>query len=131
MRKLILKIYYIRPSGDNLYERALKEVYATNNRKAIRIITTACTMLLCCSSIYAKANNPVEELGYSAIDMIQVILTIIAILMAFFEIGKAFIEGDPKRIPSIVAKYGIGVICVFAIPGVFLKIKEAFDGWWY
>lgn len=138
-----MKICYIRPNKPSLYERALEEVCATNNKKAIKLFCTACCLLINYSYAFAqevvsptpssepKELNPIEVLGYDAIDITQFGLTIIAIVMALFESGKAMLEGDPKRIPSIFAKYGIGVICVYAIPYVYFKIKGAFTGWRY
>lgn len=139
-----MKIYYIRPNKQSLYERALQEVYTTGNKKAIKMFCTAFCFLINYSYAFAKdiasssptdtqevPKNPLEVLGYDAIDMTQFGLTIIAIVMALFESGKAMLEGDPKRIPSIFAKYGIGVICVYAIPYVYFKIKGAFTGWRY
>lgn len=142
-----MKIYYIRPIKPTLYEKALNEVYSTKNKTAIRMMCTACCLLINYSYAFAnevvapsasptptpeeKPVNPVKQLGYDAIDTVQFGLTIIAIVMALFESGKAMIEGDPKRIPSIFAKYGIGVICVYAIPYVYFRIKNAFSGWGY
>lgn len=142
-----MKICYIRPNKSSLYERALKEVCASNNKKAIKLFCTAFCLLV--NYTYALAQevvvpsespiaatevkklNPIEDLGYGAIDITQFGLTIIAIVMALFESGKAMLEGDPKRIPSIFAKYGIGVICIYSIPYVYFQIKNAFVGWRY
>ncbi|PHV72207.1 hypothetical protein CS063_01660 [Sporanaerobium hydrogeniformans] len=124
-----MKIYYIRPVGSTLYERALTEVMTKGNKKAIRLITIGFTLMMCCQSLLAADENPVKKLGYDGIGLVQLIITFIAIFMALFEIGKAMLEGDPKRIPSIVAKYGIGVICVYAVPTVYFYIKNAFAGW--
>lgn len=109
------------------------------------MMCTACCLLINYSYAFAqevvapsatpipevKQLNPIEELGYGAIDITQFGLTILAIVMALFESGKAMIEGDPKKIPSIFAKYGIGVICIYAIPYVYFQIKNAFTGWRY
>ena len=91
-------------------------------------------LLLNCGLIFAEEVkkeeiNPVAQLGNDAISIFQTALTLIAIIMALFEVGKAMLEGDPKRIPSIVAKYAIGVVCVYAIPYGYSKIKDAFVGW--
>lgn len=129
-----LKIYYIRPVGPTLYERALAELCSCKNRKAIKLIAAGMCLLLNCGLILAEetANeevNPVTKLGNDAISIFQTALTLIAIVMALFEVGKSMLEGDPKRIPSIVAKYAIGVVCVYAIPYGYSKIKDAFAGW--
>lgn len=133
-----MKIYYIRPVGPTLYEKALNEICTLKNKKVIKLITTGMCLLMNCGYVLAEEVskeadkqqvNPINTLGNSAIDIFQTTLTIIAIIMALFETGKAMLEGDPKRIPSIVAKYGVGVICIYAIPYGYFKIKEAFDGW--
>jgi len=120
-----LKICYIAPKKN--YEGALKEIMSLNY-KARKYFVLAITLLMCMDCM-AKDNNPVTELGFSAIDFFQLVLTIIAIIMALFEIGKAIIECDPKRIPSIITKYAIGVICVYLVPVGFLKIRDAFANW--
>lgn len=129
-----MKICYIRPNKPTLYERALTELSSCKNRKAIKLIVTGMCLLLNCGLIFAEEVkkeeiNPVAQLGNDAISIFQTALTLIAIIMALFEVGKAMLEGDPKRIPSIVAKYAIGVVCVYAIPYGYSKIKDAFVGW--
>lgn len=133
-----MKIYYIRPVGPTLYEKALAEVCNCKNKKAAKVLLTGMCMLMNCGYILAeevsKAESkaeidPVKKLGNDAISAFQTALTVIAIIMALFEVGKSMVEGDPKRIPSIVAKYAIGVVCVYAIPYGYFKIKDAFDGW--
>lgn len=121
-------------------ERAWVEVYKTRNTKAIKFFIVAATLLANVNSVFAGEvstpgasstddSNPIKKLGTDAISMIQLCLTIIAIIMALLETAKAMLEGDPKRIPSVVAKYGIGVIITYAIPWGFFKIRDAFDGW--
>lgn len=129
-----MKIYYIKPVGPTLYEKALNEVCKCKNKKAIKLFVTGMCMLMNCGYILAEEMSkpeidPVKQLGNDAISVFQTALTVIAIVMALFEVGKSMIEGDPKRIPSIVAKYAIGVVCVYAIPYGYFKIKDAFDGW--
>ena len=125
-----MKICYIRANRPTLYEKVLIEICNLSNKKAIRMLTVACAAMICCENIFAKGNNPVENLGYEGINVVQIVITFIAVFMAMLECAKSLLEGDPKRIPSIVAKYGIGVMCVYAIPWGYFKIKEAFDGWW-
>lgn len=135
-----MKICYIRPVGPTLMERAWAEVYKTRNTKAIKFFTVAATLLANINMVFAGEveapsapnpddSNPIKKLGTDAISMIQLCLTIIAIIMALLETAKAMLEGDPKRIPSIVAKYGIGVIITYAVPWGFFKIRDAFAGW--
>lgn len=118
-----MKICYIPPktndkANDNLYYRT---------KLAYKYFYTAAIMLVASNNILAKStNDPLKDLGGSAISYFQYGLTVLAIIMALLESGKAMIEGDPKRIPSIVAKYGIGVICIYAIPFGYFKITEAF-----
>lgn len=132
-----MKICYIRPVGPTLIESAWAEVYKTRNTKAIKFFTLAATLLGNMNMVFAGEveipnpddSNPIKKLGTDAISMIQLCLTIIAIIMALLETAKAMLEGDPKRIPSIVAKYGIGVIITYAVPWGFFKIRDAFSGW--
>ncbi|MBU3812285.1 MAG: hypothetical protein H9893_11595 [Candidatus Niameybacter stercoravium] len=135
-----MKICYIRPVGPTLIDKAFVEVYKSRNTKAIKFFVAAATLLSNVNMVFAgeveptppkgdEENNPIKKLGTDAISMIQLCLTIIAIIMALLETAKAMLEGDPKRIPSVVAKYGIGVIITYAVPWGFFKIREAFDGW--
>lgn len=125
-----LKLCYIPPSRP-LYERAIEETRCIKNKKATKLFTMAMTLLLCCNNLLAAESNPIKKLGYDGVSLVQLVLTFIAIFMALFEIGKAMLEGDPKRIPSIVAKYGIGVLCIYAIPTGYFYIRDAFAGWGY
>ena len=120
-----LKICYIAPKDK--YKNALSELMNISY-KARKYFILAITLLIYTDCI-AKETNPVTELGFDAIGFFQLVLTIIAIVMTLFEIGKAILECDPKRIPSIIAKYAIGVICVYAVPVGFLKIRDAFADW--
>lgn len=134
-----MKICYIRPVGPTLIDKALIEVYKTKNTKAIKFFVMATALLANVNMIFAaeteptqpklEDNNPIKKLGNDAIWMCQLALTLIAIVMSFFEIGKAMLEGDPKRIPSIVAKYAIGVVITYAVPWGFFKIRDAFSDW--
>lgn len=134
-----MKISYIRPKGSiSIHQRLLNEIYFTKNKQVIRCLTAGITLLLSCGYAFAEevsketkkpASDPLKELGFGAIDYVQFGLTIIAIVMALFETGKSLLEGDPKRIPSIFAKYGIGVICIYTIPWAYLKIRDSFKGW--
>lgn len=125
-----MKICYIRPVGPTLMERAFVEVYKSKNTKAIKLFVIVATILANVNTLLAEEpDNPIKQLGNEAISMIQLCVTIIAIIMALFETGKAMMEGDPKKIPSIAAKYGIGVILTYAIPWGFFKIKDAFAEW--
>lgn len=133
-----MKICYIRPVEPTLYEKAFNEICTLKDKKVVKLITIGMCLLMNYGYVLAEEVskeadkqqvNPINTLGNSAIDIFQTTLTIIAIIMALFETGKAMLEGDPKRIPSIVAKYGVGVICIYAIPYGYFKIKEAFDGW--
>lgn len=125
-----MKICYIRPVGPTLMERAFVEVYKSKNTKAIKLFVIVATLLANVNTLLAEEpDNPIKQLGNEAISMIQLCVTIIAIIMALFETGKAMMEGDPKKIPSIAAKYGIGVILTYAIPWGFFKIKDAFAEW--
>ncbi len=127
-----MKLYY-RPKKEDLslYERALNEASRLKDRRICKILIGALLFILCSANVMAAGNNPVEQLGNEGISLIQLALTFIAIFMALFETGKAMIEGDPKRIPSIVAKYGIGVVMIYAIPKGFFYIRDVFDRWGY
>lgn len=121
-----LKICYIAPKKD-VCSGALVEAFSIKNKVACKFFTTGIVMLLACGNIFASAtDDPIKKLGNDAIGYFQLSLTILAIIMALFECGKAMVEGDPKRIPSVVAKYGIAVICIYAIPFGYFKIKDAF-----
>lgn len=124
-----MKIYYIRPNKPSLYEKALIEISNVNNKMASKCLTVACAAMLCVENTFAKGNNPVESLGYEGINIVQIVITFIAAFMAMFECAKALLEGDPKRIPGVFAKYGIGVLCIYAIPWVFFKIQKSFYEW--
>lgn len=125
-----MKIYYIRPVGPTLLERAFMEVMKSKNTKAVKFFVIAATLLANVNSIFANnQDNPIQQLGVDAIGLIQLCLTFIAIVMALLETARAMLEGDPKRIPGVAAKYGIGVILTYAIPWGFFKIKDAFVGW--
>ena len=124
-----MKICYIRPNKPSLYEKALIEISKVNNKMASRCLTVACAAMLCCNDVLAKGNNPVENLGYEGINTVQIVITFIAIFMAMLECARALLEGDPKRIPGIFAKYGIGVLCVYAIPWAYFKVQKAFQDW--
>ena len=122
-----MKIFYIAPKKE--YQGALAELILIRDKRVVKCFTTAMTLLIACTNCMAKGSNPVEELGYTAIDWFQLGLTILAIIMALFEVGKALLEGDPKRIPGLVAKYVIAVVFVYGIPTVFFKIRDAFSDW--
>lgn len=120
-----MKICYIPPKDK--YKNALSELMNIN-QKARKYFLLA-IMLLMCTDCFAEEINPVTKLGFDAVSLFQLILTLIAIIMTLFEVGRALLECDPKRIPSIIAKYAIGVICVYAVPVGFLKIRDAFADW--
>lgn len=128
-----MKLSYIKSAKDALIESVLMEVHSTGNSRAIRMFLFASIVLAYANRILAKeatlVDNPITQLGKGAIGVIQLGLTILAIIMALFETGKAMLEGDPKRITSVAAKYGIGVILTYAIPWIYFEIKGAFDGW--
>lgn len=141
----MIKICYIPPKRDlrTSVDLTCKEFSTLNltpsqKKKVIPLFSAAGTYLLCANDLLAataKADNgtvteqvlnPLKTLGDQFIDVVQFMGFYLAIGMCLFEIIKAFLESDPKKIPAILVRYSIAVASLYTVPLVFNVIREAF-----
>lgn len=127
-----MKIYYIPPVKAKLIEGAFKEVgsHKRFNPHIQRGVTIATVCLINATTLLAEEvaeeKNPLKELGDGFIGIAQQIGLYVALAMCLFEVIKSLLEGDPKRVPGVIAKYAIGVLAIYTVPGLFGAIAKAF-----
>ncbi len=127
-----MKISY-RPQ--NFIEGALEEVKMIKSSRLQKIMIGAIAGYYNASFLFASAastgeelppEDPITKLKNEAIHYAQLAGMVIAIAMCLFEISKAMLDSDPKKIPGIVSKYAIGVLAVYGVPLLYEGIGAAF-----
>lgn len=126
-----MKICYIPPTKEkiNIMDKALLEISALKNRKAAIIMTSGVFILMNTTTLLAKSTDPVTELGFSAVGIIQTVITFIGIFAALYEIGKSLLDARPQAVPGIIIKYGIPIVCLYVIPVIYFQIGDTFNEW--
>lgn len=113
-------------------EKAINETHKIKSKWIQRALTTATICLINATTLLAETTEPLQEsnplslLGEQFIGLAQQLGVYVAVAMCLFEVAKALLEGDPKRIPGLVAKYAIGVLAIWSVPMLFGAIGAPF-----
>lgn len=129
-----MQICYIPYNGrDTLVNRAYNEIKgikdAGKKKQVARLFSVGVVSLAMVGNTNASEKNieeVIKRLGKRLVSGVQFAGFYIALAMCTFEVIKALLESDPKRIPSIVARFALGVAGLYAIPLILESVKDAF-----
>lgn len=126
-----MKICYIPPKKDvDVIEGAYREVSKLDGRirrRVQKLLTIGLGSMMCTNVLYAKTlEETIKELGNSLVSSLQFLGFYVALSMCIFDIIKAFVESDPKRIPSVLTRFAIGVGALYAVPKVLDAVRKPF-----
>lgn len=113
-------------------EKAINETRKIKSKWIQRALTIATICIINATTLLAETTeatkevNPLSVLGEQFIGLAQQLGVYVAVAMCLFEVAKALLEGDPKRIPGLVAKYAIGVLAIWSVPMLFGAIGTPF-----